>query len=91
MSKQQELDRIENQIKTLQNRKKLLEQKNKVKQRKMLTKQKILVGGYLLNNLDRYIPPYQQASFFDDLEKTISKSRKADIDAIADLKNNLKG
>ena len=91
MSKQQELEKIENQIKTLQNKKKLIEQKNKVKQRKMLTKQKILVGGYILNNLNRYIPPYQQESFLEDLEKTIPKSRKADLYAINDLKNNLKG
>ena len=91
MSQKQELSKLEEQIKVLQKRKKLLEQKNKVKQRKMLTKQKILIGGYFLNNFDKYLPQDGMLSFVNDVASTISKTRKADIDAINDLKKKFTG
>jgi hypothetical protein len=91
MSQKHELSKLEEQIQALQNRKKLLEQKNKVKKRKILTKQKILVGAYFLNNFDKYLPQDEMLIFVNDVASTISKTRKADIDAIDDLKNKFTG
>ena len=88
MSQQAELDKIESKIKALQNRKKLIEQKDKVRQRKILTKQKILLGGYLMKNYQKYLSQEQMLNLLSDLDNSISKTRKSDVEAINQLSNN---
>lgn len=88
MSQQAELDKIESKIKALQNRKKLIEQKDKLRQRKILTKQKILLGGYLMKNYQKYLSQEQMLNLLSDLDNSISKTRKADIEAINQLSND---
>jgi hypothetical protein len=79
-----ELGSIEKKIEILNNKKNLLIQKEKLKSRKLLNKQKIIMGGWLINQLENYSVEKREA-MSQKILASIPDYRKADVGAITDL------
>ena len=87
----EKLEKLNQQIEVLRKRRDKIVAVESNKQRKLLVKQKILVGGYVLNSLDKK-PLQEQIEFLEKVKNTIDKKRKSDCYAIQNLidqKNNL--
>ena len=89
--KNEKLEKLNQKIEVLRKRRDKIVTIESNKQRKLLVKQKILVGGYILNSLDKK-PLQEQIVFLEKVKKTIDEKRKSDCYAIQNLidqKNNL--
>jgi hypothetical protein len=83
-TKNEKLVKLNKKIEVLTARKnKMLAMENNIN-RKLLVKQKILVGGYVLNSLDKK-PLQEKINFLEKLKITIDKKRKSDYFAIENL------
>ena len=89
--KSERLEKLNQKIDVLRKRRNKIVAVESNKQRKLLVKQKILVGGYVLNSLDKK-PLQEQIDFLEKVKNTIDEKRKSDCYAIQNLidqKNNL--
>lgn len=87
----EKLEKLNQKIEVLRKRRDKIVAIESNKQRKLLVKQKILVGGYVLNSLDKK-PLQEQIEFLEKVKNTIDEKRKSDCYAIQNLidqKNNL--
>lgn len=82
--KNQNLDKLNQKIEILKKRRDKIVAMESNKQRKLLVKQKILVGGYVLNSLDKK-PLQDQIEFLEKVKNTIDEKRKSDCYAIQNL------
>ena len=87
----EKLEKLNKKIEVLRKRRDKIVSIESNKQRKLLVKQKILVGGYVLNSLDKK-PLQEQIDFLEKVKNTIDEKRKSDCYAVQNLidqKNNL--
>ena len=87
----EKLEKLNQKIEVLRKRRDKIVAIESNKQRKLLVKQKILIGGYVLNSLDKK-PIQEQIDFLEKMKNTIDEKRKSDCYAIQNLidqKNNL--
>ena len=87
----EKLEKLNQKIEVLRKRRDKIVAIESNKQRKLLVKQKILVGGYVLNSLDKK-PLQDQIEFLEKVKNTIDEKRKSDCYAIQNLidqKNDL--
>ena len=87
----EKLEKLNQKIEVLRKRRDKIVAIESNKQRKLLVKQKILIGGYVLNSLDKK-PLQEQTEFLEKVKNTIDEKRKSDCYAIQNLidqKNNL--
>ena len=88
--KNEKLDKLNQKIEALRKRRDKITVMESNKQRKLLVKQKILVGGYILNDLNKK-PFQEQIALLEKIKSTIDEKRKSDCYAIQNLidqKNN---
>jgi hypothetical protein len=88
-SKKEKLENINKKIEVLQARKNKMMAIENTKTRKLLVKQKILIGGYVLSNLNKKSLE-EQEGFLKKIKSTIDEKRKSDLFAIEELIENIK-
>ena len=89
--KSERVEKLNQKIEVLRKKRDKIVAVESNKQRKLLVKQKILVGGYVLNSLDKK-PLQEQIEFLEKVKNTIDEKRKSDCYAVQNLidqKNNL--
>jgi hypothetical protein len=82
--KNEKLDKLNQKIEVLRKRRDKITAMESNKQRKLLVKQKILVGGYILNHLNKK-PFQEQIELLEKIKSTIDEKRKSDRYAIQNL------
>ena len=88
--KNEKLEKLNQKIDVLRKRRDKITAMENNKQRKLLVKQKILVGGYILSDLNKK-PLKDQIELLEKVKMTIDEKRKSDcyaIENLIDQKNN---
>ena len=83
-SKKEKLEKLNKKIEVLQAKKNKMMATENTKNRKLLVKQKILIGGYVLNTLNKK-PLNEQIVLLEKIKNTIDEKRKSDLFAINHL------
>ena len=83
-SKKEKLEKLNKKISVLQARKNKMIAVENSKNRKLLVKQKILIGGYVLNSVNKK-SINEQVEFLEKIKNTINEKNKSDLFAIDNL------